>query len=150
MALGFGKQLVAQRLHAAAGHHGAATQDAGPPTVAFHPLVQSKAGAAIGPVPALGFLAGSALLGALSPVVPLADVLGVQFNNQSEGFFGQRQHLFDSLVGAHLHLFDSLVGAHLFVQLAALLVGTPALATGFPIQGGGRQFHAGQSFNHSA
>lgn len=85
-------------------------------------------------MPALGIPAGGAFLGALAPIVPLADVPSVQFNDQGERLFGQRQHLFGALAGAHL-----------FVQLGAL-----ALAAGFPIQGGRRQFHSGQSFHHGA
>src|SRR6266404_850365 len=59
--LRFGKELFAQIVHAAAGHHRAATQYAGATAVAFDTLVQTETDAAINPMPAGGFLAGSAL-----------------------------------------------------------------------------------------
>jgi hypothetical protein len=60
-------------------------------------LVQPKTGAAIDPMPAGGFLASGALRGALPPIVAFADVPSVQFDDQREGLFGQRQRLIGPL-----------------------------------------------------
>src|ERR1035437_10402547 len=63
VALGFGKQLFTQWVHALAGHHRATAQYPGPASVALDPLIQPETGAAINPMPALRFLAGGAALG---------------------------------------------------------------------------------------
>lgn len=139
LALRFGTELCAQIVHVTMGHHRAAADNACPSVVTGHALIQAKAGAAIGPMPALRFLAGRPLLRAVSPVVPLPDVPGIEFDHQREGFGGERGQLLGSLARAHL-----------LVELLAFLAGPLALAAGFPVQRGRRQLHPGQSLNHGA
>ena len=89
MALGLGKELFAQPLHAAARHDCAPTQDTGSPTLAIHPLVQAKTGTAIGPMPTLRLLTRRSFSCALTPIVPFADIPSIQLNHQGERPFGQ-------------------------------------------------------------
>lgn len=72
-------------------------------------------------------------------MIAFADDPRVQFNDQGERSFRRGQELFRALGCAHL-----------CVQYLALPLGSLALAPGFPIQRGGRQFQARQSLQHGA
>ena len=90
-------------------------------------------------MPAGRLLSRGPLAGALTPIVTFADVPRIQFDHQGEGFLGQRQPLLVALGRSHL-----------LVELGALFVRAPALATRLPIQRGRRQFHASQPLNDCA
>src|SRR5208283_1246911 len=104
-----------------------------------HPIFQPETGRSIDPVPARGLQSPCTLLGALTPLVPFANVPGVNLHYQREGVLRQRQHLGRTLSATHL-----------LIQLLTLFFCTLALPTSLPIQRSGWQLHPRQSFDHRA
>src|SRR6266404_4333851 len=119
----FGKELFTQRIDSPSRHNGAAAQNDRSPGVGLGPLIQTKAGPAINPVPARRLdTLGPSLL-AFAPIVPFPNVPGIDFDNQRKGFLFQRQALLAALALAHL-----------LVQFLAFALGSLALPTSFSIQ----------------
>src|SRR5208283_5802404 len=121
----FGPQLLPQGVQPGARHHRAPAQDPGALALA-HPIFQPETGRSIDPVPARGLQSPCTLLGALTPLVPFANVPCVNLHYQREGVLRQRQHLGRTLSATHL-----------LIQLLTLFFCTLALPTSLPIQRSG-------------
>jgi hypothetical protein len=85
---GFPGQLGGQRLQALAGGHIAALADEGAPPGGLAPVVQAKDGGQINPMPAFDLLALLPQGFGLAPISALANVPGLNLNDQGEGLRG--------------------------------------------------------------
>src|SRR5262245_61099397 len=142
MAHGFGPELFFEGVHSAARHHVTPAQNRRPTSCALRPLVESKAGPTVGPMPAARFLPFRTQGRTLTPVGAFAYVPRVQFADQRERFQRQLE------LQIHVLLSPTFGPAHLLVQLFALPLGALALLSSRPAQGGGRDFHARQPLDH--